>query len=726
MSDAISQAEKLTVTIKLQSDMCCGTGESDGSVVDQLTATDEYGLPIIPGKRLKGLLRENAVLVQGKYGGNAALCGAFGKMGTDKAKIKVSSAHLKEAASYKSYLNDQRLTGSSVSQQRVSDVFTSVRYNTAIDEAGIAKDHSLRAIQVINRFDRSGNITEFSFDIIGEGLSDNEKGLVIDSAKVLRRIGLNKNRGFGEVSCVPDADGFVSATVSESKTATSLDSTECAISIPYHIKLEHDVVLSGGIGQALDHFPGSMLQGAFARFADMGNPDSPVKKAILKGVRFSNAYLDVSGAGPSLPVPLSLVVEKNTDLSAVGARAYDISSNSAPDKQMVPVAGYCAVDGDKVVVGNVESGYSFHNSLPTSQQGKQFYSLKRIAAGQSFSGTLTGNPADIKLLCDVVATRQGRFSFGAATGTQFGACLLSVDAPSQPKQVEIGDQAVVEFLSDVIFIDSQGNNLLDVNILLAELKESGALGFDFCAETGAVGSGKTVVFCKTTTVGGYNAHWRLPKRQYKAFQKGTVLALTGCSSAKVDQIVWIGHLQSEGFGQIRIAPAADGVVEVNIQEAQTQTVVVSPSVNEDAKLSFKRALDFDEALLAMAPKSVDAASRAQLMLSRSASKRLFSVYKSACKTYSQQNAEDAKNISTLKEVFAQYVNDNFTGTDANKELKRDSENIICAFEYAFTNMSGINLAGFSRAQQDILFDTFMTGYLNQLKIRYLLKEGDNG
>jgi len=48
------------MTITLLSDMCCGTGEGDGINLDTTTAFDEMGLPFIPAKRLKGLLRESA------------------------------------------------------------------------------------------------------------------------------------------------------------------------------------------------------------------------------------------------------------------------------------------------------------------------------------------------------------------------------------------------------------------------------------------------------------------------------------------------------------------------------------------------------------------------------------------------------------------------------------------------------------------------------------------
>ena len=50
----------LQLTIELKSDMCCGTGTGDGVQFDTVSAYNDYGLPYIPAKRLKGLLREQA------------------------------------------------------------------------------------------------------------------------------------------------------------------------------------------------------------------------------------------------------------------------------------------------------------------------------------------------------------------------------------------------------------------------------------------------------------------------------------------------------------------------------------------------------------------------------------------------------------------------------------------------------------------------------------------
>ena len=49
---------KKILQIELKSDLCVGTGESLGSLIDTDICYDRYGFPYIPSKRLKGLIRE--------------------------------------------------------------------------------------------------------------------------------------------------------------------------------------------------------------------------------------------------------------------------------------------------------------------------------------------------------------------------------------------------------------------------------------------------------------------------------------------------------------------------------------------------------------------------------------------------------------------------------------------------------------------------------------------
>ena len=45
--------------IELKSDLCAGVGKHYAAILNSDTALDEYGLPYIPSRRLKGVSEEN-------------------------------------------------------------------------------------------------------------------------------------------------------------------------------------------------------------------------------------------------------------------------------------------------------------------------------------------------------------------------------------------------------------------------------------------------------------------------------------------------------------------------------------------------------------------------------------------------------------------------------------------------------------------------------------------
>jgi CRISPR-associated protein Csx10 len=56
--------QKYLIQIQLLSDTLIGAAEGYGAVIDKDSVFDEVGLPIIPGKRVKGIFREQADLLQ--------------------------------------------------------------------------------------------------------------------------------------------------------------------------------------------------------------------------------------------------------------------------------------------------------------------------------------------------------------------------------------------------------------------------------------------------------------------------------------------------------------------------------------------------------------------------------------------------------------------------------------------------------------------------------------
>lgn len=183
-----------TMEIFLLSDTLIGSSEGYGAIIDKDSVFDEVGLPIIPGKRVKGILREQADLLKKVNQLNDSVDLLFGKAGlTDKSAeyLSVSNFSLPDYESNRTHLKYLIQEGK-ISRSEVIEYFTASRIMTSIDDLGIASDGSLRSFRVIKKgFVFTG---ELSFD----------SNMVVDFKNIIsltRRIGSMRNRGMGHIEC---------------------------------------------------------------------------------------------------------------------------------------------------------------------------------------------------------------------------------------------------------------------------------------------------------------------------------------------------------------------------------------------------------------------------------------------------------------------------------------------------------------------------------------------
>jgi len=144
------------------------SGMSGGAELDSSVVKDADGFAYVPGKTLKGLLREMALLLDEEF----ALLN-FGSASDHEGLAVFSNATLK--ASTKKLITPS-------TQTHLYEMISS----TALDENGIAKDGSLRSIEVVVPLSLHGTI---------ENCSD-EKTMA-KAMGMIKRMGLNRNRGLG-------------------------------------------------------------------------------------------------------------------------------------------------------------------------------------------------------------------------------------------------------------------------------------------------------------------------------------------------------------------------------------------------------------------------------------------------------------------------------------------------------------------------------------------------
>lgn len=170
----------LEYTITFYSQWHCGSGTSAGADVDELVIKDKNHMPYVPGKTLKGLVREavmNYVAYSGVADGLSGLVEAtFGKEGETTGTAHFSNAKL----------NDQEY-GAIVGAKAQGLLYEKIT-TTAIGTNGIAKDHSLRSMEVVVPCTLEASIGDVP-DEMGE--------IIEKSLGLVKRLGQKRNRGYG-------------------------------------------------------------------------------------------------------------------------------------------------------------------------------------------------------------------------------------------------------------------------------------------------------------------------------------------------------------------------------------------------------------------------------------------------------------------------------------------------------------------------------------------------
>lgn len=192
--------------IKLLSDTLIGSGEGFGAVIDSDIVFDNYGIPYVPAKRIKGCLRDSAVEVceifknsqidyLTNYGFDTVK-DLFGVPGNDKpSPLYISNLTIKDYDTMLPFIDYfSNKYENIVNTESLTKIFTRIREQTSIED-GVAKEHSLRTIRVAKK-----NII-FEGDIELEEENKDFIKLLFLACLNLRRFGTKRNRGFGEIRC---------------------------------------------------------------------------------------------------------------------------------------------------------------------------------------------------------------------------------------------------------------------------------------------------------------------------------------------------------------------------------------------------------------------------------------------------------------------------------------------------------------------------------------------
>lgn len=544
----------MKLEITLMSDLCASAGKHYSSIIDLDTSLDEYGLPYIPAKRLKGCLKEVAIMIFNQD----RIDEIFGVAGNDKsAPLSISDAKLEN---YDVYVND--IVKNKIDDNDVTDLFCSVRNATAIDEeTKTAKDKSLRFVRVVNQYSPIDKenlkfVSEITVDkgSVDEKFEDDFKLI----AKALRNIGYHRNRGLGAVRCfaidenkdVPDFYDF------------SFED-DCMYVLDYTIRNDGDIMLPNHSADCtMDYISGISVLGAFAGLYCKYKYDLDEFNEFFysKDVKFSNLY----------------ITDKNHE------RCYPAIRFMAKRKDISGI--FNMINGDKEVTFKpLKKGYLnknnsyiepiskrvYHNAV--NSKDSSLYMQYCLCSGQYFSGTITAAGSKMKVLYELL--RKDQLRFGKSKTAQYSNCSVIADSVKVQKLTDEDETVLLKkgtiaayvLRSDTVIVDEDGIEQTNIAALKDALLKNAVKLEEINLHSK---SGITLI-----TISGYNAKWNLKKPHINAYKAGSALVFAVTEDVEMEKILFVGEKQNEGFGVIELIPNADELKEDVVELNDTETLV---------------------------------------------------------------------------------------------------------------------------------------------------------
>lgn len=567
--------------IELKSDMCPSSGDSEAGLIDT-KVTLEHGFPLIPAKRIKGCLRNEAreMAANGVIPQNV-LEGMFGNPGAKRpGKLYVGNATVyqipevlfggggeQEKLTVENYDQElERLASfTEFEEDWIENILTETRTRTAIDrETGSAKNTSLRTMQIIPR----GMVFRSRVELY-DG-TDAELEALKWCVKALRHMGMGITRGFGEISCKLE-ELKLNSKENDSDEEKDFGSDEL-MEVSYEIELKAPVLFPGEAGiyeDCSEQIPGASLLGAFAamyiednKLGKEAHTDTDFRRIFLEdGVEFGYGFLTVDGQ-TFYPCPACLAREKASDKAIINrfeegkekVRRREIGSHISwqPDKGTI-----CLADVEKEVRMHHKRpmdrgiGHALNDRIPnaTSDMG-QFYQYTCLSRGQKFRGRLRGKKKDVSKLLKCVEKREGRLRLGRSRTAEYGEAVFRTLGQTIIRKADEGEKKakawIIWLLTPMVLVDGRyGDIRSEQELFINQLKE--CFNCDFKIKDQILKYGK---------IGGYNSKWRLPQPQSPVLMPGSVLWIEADRKLAVSELEkrrWGGD-SGKGCGQIKAIP----------------------------------------------------------------------------------------------------------------------------------------------------------------------------
>jgi CRISPR-associated protein Csx10 len=635
----------MRLSMRLVTDAVPASGEGVAGIIDTDIVYDEHGIPYIPARRIKGVLRESALMLVeaerrcGQREASDRVGEVFGLPGmSESSSLRLSDGYpagwlsLRDSLAWTKAMHDSRgAIRELVSPEAVLDYFTYLHTRTAIDSStGTAKENTLRVERVL----RAGLVFEFDLRCPASFLE-----LIRRSVAVTRSFGLGRTRGVGLISMALSGEPSpVSATLIEDTECPGNDGTACQ-TLEFTICNTEPLLTSRNVGiHTISDFviPGAAMLGAVAGqyLRGRGLPsstahmDEEFRRLFLDGeVTFSD-LLPVDDQYRYVPAPLSVLHIK--DLDRVADMSDARTRQEFVDKEVKGhIAEHVALeptgDGLECFKRSVRTQVDAHHRRPldksvgraTQEDDSDFYQFEVLSSGQLFGGSITG-PRQLLARIQSSLTPGKEIFLGKSKAAEYGKCQVvrsEFDSDNLARWSFRNDEPVSALsclwdtsdggawsrhsvvrawaLSDIVLRDSSGVCRPDPQLLAAEIGRN--VGSD-----GVVAMNddeENYSFVETAYVGGYNAKWRLPIQQVPALARGSVVLLRNDGpDIPYERLAGVlyGERTSEGCGRVLFM---DHAMNMDVQSSHGPGQSPEPKIEDKGSVAelfaflFNRSMD---------------------------------------------------------------------------------------------------------------------------------------
>ena len=609
------------IHITLYSDLCPGNGYSYYGTIDSEAEHDEFGLPFIPARRLKGCLRECAELLRdsGLWGKSNEESGETKKY-TDTLNylfgvsadvctkgIRIENAYI---SGYEQIKKDLKLLQENKEFQKyiypdeVLDIFSDVKAQTKM-ENGVADDNSLRFTRIIHQFSPFNKENRLEFIAKVEYLEGQEEKLR-QICKALRHIGMNRNRGLGCVKCEFKV---------EDKAADTKDNIEIVENVEINKELNQKLnitiffenlgplIISGDDkNTTLNYIPGKAVLGALAGtyLSEAGHSadDEEFVRLFLNGDTIYSDFNISDGVHIFDPAP-SFLNKLKKSKKYVNSLRYSEKQVSANKDYDTNNKDYDPANGNqpkklkgKYIYLEINEDNNKDNRKLLEYEPKQriiyhhrrgnyalLYSQTALKEGQIFGGNIICNSKDYKLLLGLL--KNTNFSFGKSKTAQYGKChiikgfvdeLFKKDTKFQVKKDEV---IYVSLASKGIFSGEYGYTQESKKVYQIIGEQLGLLNkeADISEKIGEIqGEEKEYPFCsiQSAMIYGYSGVWNLRKPPIAGIESGSTFIYRVAENKDIDKY-YVGERNLEGFGKVNLYREDVLPYELNIEVKNSNT-----------------------------------------------------------------------------------------------------------------------------------------------------------